>query len=81
MPATFSTPVHSQLLNTQDEIQRAVDDIDFLAGGVWDDEELPIDAAIQQNFVPLDSDVRGEEGQNSREWSEVLNDFGSRKLY
>ena len=49
MPATFSTPVHSQLLNTQDEIQRAVDDIDFLAGGFWDDEELPIEAAIQQN--------------------------------
>ena len=81
MQATFSTPVQSQQLNTQDEIQRAVDDIDFLAGGFWDDEELPIEAAIQQKFVPLDCEVRGEEGQNSREWSEVLDDFGSRKLY
>ena len=71
----------SQRLTTQEEIKRAVDDIDFLAGGFWDEEDPPINEAIQKEFVPLDSDVRGEEGQNSKEWYEVLDDFGSRRLY
>ena len=81
MPAQFSQAEMSQGLTTQEEIRRAVDDIDFLAGGFWDEEDPPIIEAIQNEFVPLDSDVRGEEGQNSREWSEVLDDFGSRRLY
>ena len=71
----------SQRLTTQEEIKRAVDDMDFLAGGFWDEEYPPINEAIQKEFVPLDSDVRGEEGQNSKEWYEVLDDFGSRRLY
>ena len=82
MPAQFSQTVMSQRLSTQQEIQRAVEEIDFLGSGFWDEEEdLPIIEAVQKEFVPLDSDVRGEEGQNSREWSEVLDDFGSRRLY
>ena len=77
----FSQPELSQRLSTQAEIQRAVEDIDFLAGGFWDEDAPPIIEATPKEFVPLDSDVRGEEGQNSREWSEVLDDFGSRCLY
>lgn len=78
---------------------RAVEEIDFLGGGFWDDDDLqmvpgqkkipkvPIEDTRPNNdpppvkFVPLDSDIRGEEGQNSKEWSEVLDDFGSRRVY
>ena len=42
---------------------------------------IPIQESILKQFVPLDTDIRGEEGQNSREWSEVLDDFGSKRVY
>ena len=68
---------------------RAVEEIIFLSGGFWDEEEevveeQPINEVrqpIQKQFVPLDANVRGEEGPNSEEWSEVLDDFGSRRVY
>jgi integrase len=82
MPNEYFQPEMSQRLSTQEEIRRAVDEIDFLASGFWDEEEnIPIQESILKQFVPLDSNIRGEEGQNSKEWSEVLDDFGSKRVY
>ena len=72
----------SQQLSTQQELNQAVEEMDFLADGFWEEErEIPIQESTLKEFVPLNTDVRGEEGQNSREWSEVLDDFGSKRLY
>jgi hypothetical protein len=87
MPAQYSQPTSTQLTSTQEEIMRAVEEFDFLSGGFWDEEEVEeqpfneVRQPIQKQFVPLDADVRGEEGQNSKEWSKVLDDFGSRRVY
>ena len=82
MPNQYSQPGMSQRLSTQQELRRAVDEMDFLADGFWEEEgEIPIQESMLKQFVPLDTDIRGEEGQNSREWSEVLDDFGSKRLY
>ena len=82
MPNQYSQPGMSQRLSTQQELRRAVDETDFLADGFWEEEgEIPIQESMLKQFVPLDTDIRGEEGQNSRKWSEVLDDFGSKRVY
>ena len=74
------------LTNSQAELQEAVADFEFLADDWWDDlnkdnEEKPKVEPGPKVFVPLGSLIFGEEGQNSREWSDAMDSFGSRKLY
>jgi hypothetical protein len=42
-------------------------------------ENVPM--APKTEFVPLNSGIEGEEGQNSKEWSDAMDSFGSRKVY
>jgi hypothetical protein len=37
--------------------------------------------AQKMEFIPLDSGIEGEEGQNCKEWSAAIDSLGSRKVY
>lgn len=53
----------------------------FLVDGFWEEDNEKKEQPLQRVFVPLNSTTREEEGQNNLEWSEVLDDFGSRKVH
>ena len=74
------------LSDSQAELLENVADFGFLSDDWWDDmnndlEEKPKVEPQPKDFVPLGSLIWGEEGQNSREWSDAMDSFGSRKLY
>ena len=74
------------LSDSQAELLKNVADFGFLSDDWWDDmnndlEEKPKVEPQPKDFVPLGSLIWGEEGQNSREWSDAMDSFGSRKLY
>ena len=74
------------LSDSQAELLQAEADFGFLADDWWDDlnkdlDENPKAEPGSKDFVPLGSLIWGEEGQNSREWSDAMDSFASRKLY
>jgi hypothetical protein len=86
---------HSQYEMSASQEERLAETLDdnFLANEWWVDE---IDQAGERenspppilnpndgksDFVPLDSGIKGREGQNSKEWHDATESFKSQKVY
>ena len=79
---TLLTSTQENLLTHDDEF---LDD-GFLDKEWWndfnaDEEETTDSNCLLQEYVPLGSNVPGEEGQNSKEWHDAMDSFGSKKMY
>ena len=79
---------NSQLILSTSQEELLADGLDdgFLAGEWFNDfsgNESETEHADQKQtqFIPLDSGIEGEEGQNSEEWSNAMDSFGSRRVY
>ena len=79
---------NSQLILSNSQEALLADGLDdgFLATEWFNDfsgNESETDDANQKMapFVPMDSGIKGEEGQNSEEWSNAMDSFGSRRVY
>ena len=79
---------HSQLIlsNSQEaQLANGLDD-GFLDAEWFNDfsgEETETESTNKKPtpFIALNSGIEGEEGQNSEEWSNAMDSFGSRRIY
>ena len=79
---------NSQLLLSNSQEARLAEGIEegFLAAEWFNDfseneSETDDTNRNQAPFIAVDSGIEGEEGQNSEEWSNAINSFGSRRVY
>ena len=79
---------NSQLILSNSQEARLAEGIEegFLAAEWFNDfseneSETDDTSRKQAPFIALDSGIEGEEGQNSEEWSNAMDSFGSRRVY
>ena len=84
----YSMEYNSQLLLSNSQEARLAEGIEegFLAAEWFNDfseneSETDDTNRNQAPFIAVDSGIEGEEGQNSEEWSNAMNSFGSRRVY
>ena len=74
------------LTSSQEELLAGGLDDGFLDAEWWldfsgNEEETTDPNHLLQEYVPLGSTIPGEEGQNSREWHDAMDSFGSKRMY